>query len=255
MVMVMVMVIFSALVRSHQSTSPVASASCVPRGYNTRAQPCLKMWRGSPDLPARRPLRRPARARRTRRGSRCCIIWEATAGFGVGGGGGLSTRARCPRYPCAPSSCHSHPPHMPFTRLPHIPGRLPSSHPFTSRRPLAIAIHPPASLTTGIWWNGSSRYWVAQPYGAGAVDTGGFLADHLLVAHFVAGPRSQELRCSRAHCAWRSVLRFSISVPCLSQSHRTSPLTSISARRRRRRGPDLQKLSWSTASKGARVCW
>ena len=29
----MVMVIFSALVRSHQSTSPVASASCVPRGY------------------------------------------------------------------------------------------------------------------------------------------------------------------------------------------------------------------------------
>ena len=31
-VMVMVMVIFSALVRSHQSTLPVASASCVPRG-------------------------------------------------------------------------------------------------------------------------------------------------------------------------------------------------------------------------------
>ena len=30
--MVMVMVIFSALVRSHQSTSPVASASSVPRG-------------------------------------------------------------------------------------------------------------------------------------------------------------------------------------------------------------------------------
>ena len=30
--LVMVMVIFSALVRSHQSTSPVASASCVPRG-------------------------------------------------------------------------------------------------------------------------------------------------------------------------------------------------------------------------------
>ena len=89
----------------------------------------------------------------------------------------------------------------------------------------------------------------------GRLTRGGFLADHLLVAHFVAGPRSQELRCSRAHCAWRSVLRFSISVPCLSQSHRTSPLTSISARRRRRRGPDLQKLSWSTASKGARVCW
>ena len=32
--MVMVMVIFSALVRSHQSTSPVASASCVPRVDN-----------------------------------------------------------------------------------------------------------------------------------------------------------------------------------------------------------------------------
>ena len=39
--MVMVMVTYSALVRSHQSTSLVASASCVPRGYNTRAQPCL----------------------------------------------------------------------------------------------------------------------------------------------------------------------------------------------------------------------
>ena len=48
----MVMVIYLALVRSHQSTSLVASASCVPRGYNTRARPCLKMWRGSPDLPA-----------------------------------------------------------------------------------------------------------------------------------------------------------------------------------------------------------
>ena len=49
--MLMVMVIYSALVRSHQSTSLVASASCgcVPRGYTTRAQPCLKMWRGSPD--------------------------------------------------------------------------------------------------------------------------------------------------------------------------------------------------------------
>ena len=45
----------SALVRSHQSSSLVASASCVPRGYNTRAQPCLKMWRGSPDLPAQHP--------------------------------------------------------------------------------------------------------------------------------------------------------------------------------------------------------
>ena len=33
---------------------------------------------------------------------------------------------------------------------------------------------------------------------------------------------------SRAHCAWRSVLRFSISVPCLSQSHRTCPPTIAS---------------------------
>ena len=30
----MVMVLYSALVRSHQSTLLVASASCVPRGYN-----------------------------------------------------------------------------------------------------------------------------------------------------------------------------------------------------------------------------
>ena len=35
--MVMGMVIYSALVRSHQSNSLVASASCDPRGYNTRA--------------------------------------------------------------------------------------------------------------------------------------------------------------------------------------------------------------------------
>ena len=41
--MVMVMVTYSALVRSHQSTSLVASASCVPRGYNTRAQPSLPL--------------------------------------------------------------------------------------------------------------------------------------------------------------------------------------------------------------------
>ena len=79
--------------------------------------------------------------------------------------------------------------------------------------------------------------------------------EHLSVAHFVAGPRSQELRCSRAHCASTVVLRFSISVPFLSQSHQTSPPTSISARRRRRRVQILQELSWSTASKGARVCW
>ena len=79
--------------------------------------------------------------------------------------------------------------------------------------------------------------------------------EHLSVAHFVAGPRSQELRCSGAHCACRVVLRFLISVPCLSQSYRMSPPTSISARRRCRRVEILQELSWSTASKGARVCW
>ena len=50
----MVMVIYSALVRSHQSTSLVASASCVPRGYNTRARPCLKMWRGAHPHAARK---------------------------------------------------------------------------------------------------------------------------------------------------------------------------------------------------------
>ena len=32
------------------------------------------------------------------------------------------------------------------------------------------------------------------------------LVDHLSVAHFAAGPRSQELRCSRAHCACSVVL-------------------------------------------------
>ena len=72
------------------------------------------MWRGKPGgtgrhadsspppRTARCPLRRPARARRTRGGSmggsRCCILWEATAGCGVGGWGGLSARMRCPRY-------------------------------------------------------------------------------------------------------------------------------------------------------------
>ena len=74
------------------------------------------------------------------------------------------------------------------------------------------------------------------------------------IAHFVAGPRSQELRCSRAHCASGVVLRFSISVPCLSQSHRTSPLTSISARRRRRRGPDLARGWMASMAQGARGC-
>ena len=80
------------------------------------------------------------------------------------------------------------------------------------------------------------------------------MQDQLSVAHFVAGPRSQELRCSCAHCASGVVLRFSISVPCLSQSHRTSPLTSISARRRRRRGPDLARGWMASMAQGARGC-
>ena len=43
--MVMVMVIYSALVRSHQSTSLlVASASCVPRGYNYTRSAVRVKW-------------------------------------------------------------------------------------------------------------------------------------------------------------------------------------------------------------------
>ena len=103
--MVTVMVIYSALVRSHQSTSLVASASCVPRGYNTRAQPCLNMWRGSPDLPAQ-PARAayPVHARPAPGGGRCCIIKPPLA---VGLGcfcGGLGAQAHRPR--CShPGSC------------------------------------------------------------------------------------------------------------------------------------------------------
>jgi len=63
-----------------------------------------------------------------------------------------------------------------------------------------------------------TRRYSDSRYGAEAVDTGGFLADHLLVAHFAAGPRSQELRCSCAHCAWRVVLRFSINVSHVSHN-------------------------------------
>ena len=58
-VMVMVMVI-SALVRSHQSTSLVASATCVPRGYNTRAQPCSRGRGGRRRPRASATRRRPA---------------------------------------------------------------------------------------------------------------------------------------------------------------------------------------------------
>ena len=50
------------------------------------------------------------------------------------------------------------------------------------------------------------------------------LAAHLLVAHCVAGDsRSIDMRSSRAPCTCRVMLGISISVPCLSQSHRTSP--------------------------------
>ena len=59
------------------------------------------------------------------------------------------------------------------------------------------------------------------------------MAEHLSVAHFVAGPRSQELRCSRAHCASSVVLRFSINVRVRSQPHRTSSSTKCSGRARR----------------------
>ena len=69
--------------------------------------------------------------------------------LGVGGGGGLSARARCPRpIAFALSTCHSHPLHMLFTRLPHIPCRLRHLIHSTPCRPLAITIHPPASFTT-----------------------------------------------------------------------------------------------------------
>ena len=42
----------------------------------TARRPCLKMWRGTPDLPARRKPRfaYPVRTRRAPGGSRCCII-------------------------------------------------------------------------------------------------------------------------------------------------------------------------------------
>ena len=45
------------------------------------------------------------------------------------------------------------------------------------------------------------------------------MQDHLSVAHFAAGPRSQELRWSWAQCASTVVLRFSISVPRTTVSH------------------------------------
>ena len=50
-----------------------------------------------------------------------------------------------------------------------------------------------------------ARACTREVYGAEAVDTahGRKMADHLLVAHFVAGPRSQELRCSAALIARR----------------------------------------------------
>ena len=51
--------------------------------------------------------------------------------------------------------------------------------------------------------------------------------------HFVAGLRSHSMDCSRAHCASRDVLRFSINVRVRSQPHRTSSSTKCSGRARR----------------------
>ena len=55
-------------------------------------------------------------------------------------------------------------------------------------------------------------------YGAGAVDTGGFLVRRLTWSEWRRRASAQEKSCSRAHFASCSVLRFSINVPCLSQS-------------------------------------
>ena len=66
----MVMVIFTALVPSLQSTSRVASAPCFPCGHTPHAPPCLKKWRGIPDLSRRiirySPVRAPPRAQESR---------------------------------------------------------------------------------------------------------------------------------------------------------------------------------------------
>eukprot|EP00966_Prymnesium_polylepis_P300540 6945495-Prymnesium_polylepis.1 len=63
-----------------------------------------------------------------------------------------------------------------------------------------------------------------------------FLALPLRASEWRRRASAQGKSCSCDHCASGSVLGFSINVPCLSQSHRTCPPTSISARRRRRSG-------------------
>ena len=162
--LVMVMVIYSALVRSHQSTSAGSfGALCVPYGYDTHTQPCLKMWRGSPDLPTRSYAHFVVpRAHAARADGVDVVLFgkpQLALGIGVGGGGGLSARARCPRPIAFALSI------MPFTpaaHAVHTPAAHslppPSSHPFN---PVSTACnhHPSArqSHYRVIWWIGSSR--------------------------------------------------------------------------------------------------
>ena len=72
--------------------------------------------------------------------------------------------------------------------------------------------HRPLALHHADYQGPSSKL----QYGGEAVVVWYLSKEHLSVAHSVAGPQSQELRCSRAHCVCSDVLRFSISVPCLS---------------------------------------
>ena len=75
--------------------------------------------------------------------------------------------------------------------------------------------------------------------------------DHLSVAHFVAGLRSHSMDCSRARCACRVVLRFSINVRVRSQSHRTSSSTKCSGSARRSGAAS----GWvASVAQGARGC-
>ena len=104
---------------SHQSTSLVASASCVPRARRarvdiihalSRASRCGGAHRRPTDLPARRPAGRLSippctlRRLRARRASRCCIIRSHRWLWGRGVCGGLGAQAHRPR--CShPGSC------------------------------------------------------------------------------------------------------------------------------------------------------
>ena len=83
--MVKVMVIHSALVRSHQSTSAGSFGLVRPAWIRyTRSAVPQDVEGGSPDLPARRDARfaYTVHARRAPGGSRCCII---KPNCGVGG--------------------------------------------------------------------------------------------------------------------------------------------------------------------------